>query len=185
MDEVPTPSVAISSRAALIFNFCAVCAAALAALLPIGILAYWLLATSAGIAQAAGVPQFVVGDPDVAKRLGAALLTLPAFLPLSWGLLRLQVCFTAFGHGRPFSTSGIRGLRDFAVGAGMAAVGKILSTALLSTYLSWSQPPGQRLLVINIGSDTLLLIIFAAVITAVSWAMGKAATIAEEHSQFV
>ena len=184
-DDTPASHIAISTRTALVFNSLAIVAASLAALLPVGILAYWLLAKSIGIAQSSGLPQSIVGSPDLSQRLYATVLSLPACLPLSWGLLRLRVCFTEFGRGLPFSRAGIAGLRDFAVGTGLSAVGKIVSTALLSAFLSWSQPAGQRLLVINVGSDTLLLVVFAAVITAVSWAMSQAAAIAEENSQFV
>lgn len=115
-----------------------------------------------------------------AVAIGTAMMHL---LPMSWGLLRLRVCLERFTLGRPFAADGIAGLRDFALGTGMSALMKPIAGALFKLAMSWNS--GQKQIAIEISSDVMILALFAAVIAALSWAMRKAALLAEENSQFV
>lgn len=145
-------------------------AALLAAALPIGIVFYWLSTPPAGLA---GVPLFM-----------GMVISLIGVAPLSWGLLRLRRCFGEFGAGRLFSAAGISGLRDFAIGTAISAALRPVATALLSVLISAGQP-GPHSLVLELSSDTVILGLFAATIATLSWAMQKAAALAEENNRFV
>lgn len=183
-DFAATAKVAVSTRTATLFNALAIAAAALAALLPVALAAYWISVSAEQAGAAMGLSAGSV-QLDLATRGGALLLSLLAVAPLSWGLMRARTCFGEFAKGRPFSAKGIAGLRDFAVGMGLSVLTRPLSYTLLSILLSWQAPAGMRQLAIQLDSDTLILALFAAVVASLAWAMQKAAIIAEEHSQFV
>lgn len=181
----PGFSVPIAARTALLFNAAGTGAAALAALLPLGVALYWGLADQNDILRQVALAPELLGEFDPLQRLIAAVVTLLAVLPLSWGLMRLGVCFRAFAKGHPFAPRGIAGLRDFAVGMGVAALAKPVGYTLMVLLLTWNAGPGKRQLAIALNSDMLLMALFAATIAALAWAMEKAAIVAEENSQFV
>lgn len=149
-----------------IFSALSLIAAGLAALLPIGIAFYWI-ATPPGGPLITGLAVSLVG-----------------VMPLSWGLLRLRRCFGEFGAGRLFSAAGISGLRDFAIGTAISAALRPVVTATLSVLISAGQP-GPHQLVVELSSDTVILLLFAATIATLAWAMQKAAALAEENNRFV
>jgi len=178
-------SVPIAARTALLFNTAATAAAALAALLPLGVALYWVLADQADILRQIAIMPDSIGAFDPVQRLIAALISVLTVLPLSWGLMRLRVCFGEFAQGRPFAPRGIAGLRDFAGGMAVAALAKPAGYTLLMLALTWNAGPGKRQLALSLNSDMLLMALFAATIAALAWAMEKAAIVADENSQFV
>jgi hypothetical protein len=178
-------SIPVAARTALLFNTLAVSAAALAALLPLGVALYWLLVPQGDVPGVMGFAPEVLGELDPLRRMLVVAVSLATVAPLAWGLLRLRVCFIAFARGRPFAAHGIAGLRDFAIGVAIAAVAKPIGFTLVTLLLSWTAPAGMRQLAIQIDSDTLIMALFAATIASLGWAMEKAAAIAEENSQFV
>ncbi|MEO5807065.1 DUF2975 domain-containing protein [Devosia sp.] len=180
-----TQTVAVDGRTALMFNSLAVGSVALAALLPLGVVAYWGVVEAGGAGQTMGFTPQLLPHLDLGMRLGAIGISLLAVAPLCWGLLRLRSCFSQFAQGRPFAARGIGGLRDFAAGMAVSVLAKPISFTLLTLLLSRNAPAGQRQLAIRLDSDTLVMALFAATIASLAWAMQKAAAIAEENSQFV
>lgn len=178
-------SIPVAARTALVFNMLAVAAAAIAALLPLAVVLYWSMVDPSELAQPSGLAPEILAEFGASQRAGAALITALTVLPLSWGLVRLRVCFIEFAKGRPFAARGIAGLRDFATGAALAALAKLIGFTLLTLVLSWNAPPGMRRLAIQIDSDMLIMVLFAATVASLGWAMEKAAAIAEENSQFI
>lgn len=178
-------SIPVASRTARLFNVLALAAVVIAALLPLAIVLYWLLVDQAEIVRLNGFGPGVLAEFGALQRLGAAAITVATVLPLSWGLVRLRVCFTEFAQGRPFAAKGIAGLRDFATGMALAAVTKLVGFTLLTLVLTWNAPPGMRQLAIQFNSDMLIMALFAATVASLGWAMEKAAAVAEENSQFV
>lgn len=177
--------IPVAARAARIFSMLAIAAVAVAALLPLAVVAYWTLVDGAEVARLGNLTPELLGAFGMPQRLGAALITVLTVLPLAWGLLRLRVCFIEFAQGRPFAARGIAGLRDFATGMVLAAIAKLIGFTLLTLVLTWNAPPGMRQLAIQINSDMLIMVLFAATVASLAWAMERAAAIAEENSQFV
>ena len=158
---------------------------ALAMILPVAVVGFWLLAPLETLATAAPLPAAVFDKLDLAGRAGAAVIGAIPLAVLVWALLRVRQTFIAFAAGRIFSSEAIAGLRDFAIGVGVSALAKPLVTMLLSLYLTWGQPQGQRQLVVMLGSDTLLFVLFAAIFLSATWIMRQAAAVAEENRQFI
>ncbi len=158
----------VDRRTVLKMNAVAVAAVAIAALLPIAVATYLLTVDASTVAHALRLPEGSIEDLSAGTRFIAILLSLPAVAPLSWGLLRVRVCFIGFAKGVPFAAPGIAALRDFALGMGLAAVGKPVSTTLLSPLLSWGAPAGKRQIVFTLDSDVLILALFTAIIGALA-----------------
>lgn len=178
-------SVVVTTRMQFVFNGLAITAVTLAALLPLLAATYWLTVSPEEAARLVAIPLGVPANFDMGMRLAALLTGLLQLLPLSWALMRLRRCLSAFARGRLFTSEGIAGLRDFAIGTATSALLNPVSAMLLGLVLSWNAGPGRRQLVLQVGSDMLILALFAAVIATLTWAMGKAAAVAEENSQFV
>ena len=178
-------SIPVASGTARLFNLLALAAVVIAAVLPLAVVLYWSLVDQSEIVRLNGFGPGVLAEFGALQRLGAAAITVATVLPLSWSMVRLRVCFIEFAQGRPFSARGIAGLRDFATGMAIAAFAKLVGFTLLTLVLTWNAPPGMRQLAIQFNSDMLIMMLFAATVAALGWAMEKAAAIAEENSQFI
>lgn len=178
-------SIPIAVRTARVFTLLALAATIVATALPLVVLLYWLMVDQQEVLRSTGFRPEVLGELSLGQRLGAGIITALTVAPLSWGLLRLRVCFSEFAQGRPFAARGIAGLRDFATGMGLAVLAKLVGFTLLMLLLSWNAPAGMRQLAIQINSDMLIMLLFAATVASLGWAMEKAAAVAEENSLFV
>ena len=178
-------AIAVAPRMALLFHGLGVAAVALATLLPLASAGYWLFISPDEVRHMMDLGPEVVPDIIMIQRAGAALIALLTTSPLAWGLARLRLCLSCFSRGRPFAAEGIRGLRDFALGAMLASLAQFFSHPAMSLVLTATAAPGHKQISLSISSDMLLLTMFAGVIAALVWAMEKAAAIAEENSQFI
>ncbi|PXA97542.1 hypothetical protein DMC47_13380 [Nostoc sp. 3335mG] len=178
-------TIEVAPRMVLLLNGLGLASVTLATLLPVGAVLYWLTVDATEVRGFVGLAPDVLPDIGMGQRIGAALVMLVATLPMAWGLTRLRTCLAGFAAGRPFAASGIRGLRDFALGGTLAAVTQLISHTALGLVLTWTAAPGHRQLVVRIDSEFLLLAMFAGIVAALAWAMEKAAAIAQENSQFI
>ena len=179
------PPMAVPRRMTLLLNGLAVAAAPAATLLPFISVVSWLSIGTQDAADMAGLPLASLPDITMVQRLMASLVALMVSLPMAWGLVRLRACLVSLAAGRPFTPSGIAGLRDFALGGMLAALAKLIGHTAMALVLTWNAAPGQRQLVLRVDSDMLLLAMFAGTVAALAWAMEQAAILAEENSQFV
>jgi hypothetical protein len=118
----------------------------------------------------------------------SGLATLVGMLPVgavAYGLFRARLCFLGFMRGETFSLGTVRHLRGFAVGMFAAAVAGLLSSALISVLLTLGAPPGKRALSLGIGSNDLLMLLFAGIVWQIARVMTQAAELADEHAQIV
>jgi hypothetical protein len=115
---------------------------------------------------------------------GAAITAVPVGVML-FGLWQARALFADFAHGRVFTLSSARRLRDFAACVlAQAVLGPISSTALLLAF-TLSNPPGSRQLGIALSVNDYLALIVGGVLLAVAWVMVEATRIADEHASFV
>lgn len=167
------------------FALLAMACGAAAALLPLGYLGFWLAAPVESLATSSPLGPQAFASFGLSDRLGAAAIGAVPLALLIWGLLRVRHTFLAFARGTMFASNAIAGLRDFAIGVGGSAVLKPLVTLVLGLYLTRNAPDGQHQLVLMLGSDTVLFVLFAATFLATTIAMRQAALLAEENRQFV
>lgn len=160
----------------------------LALLLPLGVVVQGLDQSPAALLLKAGL--------DVAR--GADLLSTRdglrwglwamAMLPvacLSFALWQAGLCFARFARAEYLSTQVVVHLRRFTAGLLAAGLlGLTLPTAL-SLLLSTAAPPGQRSLVVSVGSQEVLFLLLAALLWQMASVIARAVAIDEENRQFV
>jgi len=156
-----------------------------AALLPVLMAAYWWLTPAEVLFRQAGLalaPPAALGLPI---RLGGFALAMIPLAALALGLISARRCFASFAAGRIFSAEAARALRGFALGVGASALLKPLAGAALSLLLGAASPGETRSLVLSVGSETLLTLLFAAMVAIIASVLAEAAEIAAENEQFV
>ena len=77
------------------------------------------------------------------------------------------------------------GLRKFALGLLASALLQPFSAAALSVLLSSDAPAGQHRLTLGFGSDTMLALLAAGIVSVVAWVLAEASALAEENAQFI
>lgn len=153
--------------------------------LPVFAAGYWLLASAGTLTAAAGLP--LAGDdpwPPWARATGLVITAAP-LAALIWAILGARRCFREMAAGRLVSPAMTRGLKAMAGGMALAALLRPLAGIAASALASWSQPPGARSISLNLSSDLLVLLVFAAAVWVVAHAMDRAAAVADDHARFV
>ena len=116
--------------------------------------------------------------------LGFIISMAPVAL-LMWGLLHLRALFELFRKAVFFSEANARLLHKFAMMLFFSTLASPIARALVSVALTINNPPGQRAVVVNIGSGDLNSLFVAAVFLAVAWVMREAHTLSQENAEFV
>ena len=148
--------------------------------------AFWLNPTWIAVAgpAAAGLMGAPVTIDARAQWLGA-VGSLPGMGLGLWTLWQLWRLFGEYGAGRVFGQESQHRLRLMARGLlGLALLGPV-QRALMALALTWGNPPGQRMLVINLGWHDYLGVLTAAVLLAVATVMGEASRLADENDSFI
>jgi hypothetical protein len=106
-----------------------------------------------------------------------------ALLPvacLSFALWQAGLCFARFARADYLSIPVVALLRRFTAGL----LGLVLPTAM-SALLSTATPSGQRSLVVSVGSQEVLFLLFAALLWQIASVIARAVAIDEENRQFI
>jgi len=154
------------------------------ALLALGLGLYWFGVEASRIAAQAGLPAGAVSG-DWATRTGGFVLSGLPLLALGWGLAQVRRSFLAVASGQTFSPALVRGLRNFSASLFVSAAIKPVADALLSLFLTRTAGQGERMLALNIGSDTLLILLFAGILWAITWILAEAVDLADDLAQIV
>lgn len=150
------------------------------------------------------LPAMIVLDPDSAslasmrEQLGMhwRIETAPqrwralcvSLLPTLVGwytLWRLWQLCGRYASGNVFGAATVRVLGQFARGLLAFAISGIATRTLMGLALTWDFSPGQRMLVVGIGSNDYVLLLFGVVLVAITQVMQQAARIAEDNAQIV
>ena len=176
-----------SSRRRRIRRFSSIVAAICIILMvtaPMVVFLMGLLLPAEDLARSVGV-SLATSESAESGRLVFATIMLVATLPLSFGLIRLATCFRGFAVDALFAASTIAGLRDFAAAILFWTLTQPLFRMLGGLVLTWGAPSGERQLAVQLGSDTILLGMFALSVLIVSWVLTEASALSEENAQFV
>ena len=125
-------------------------------------------------------------DPMPAASLvaGFAISMLPAGVTL-FALARLRRLFGLYAEGVIFGVENSRCLRHFALAVIGLALLHPFAVALLSVALTWSNPPGQRMLTLEFGSTQFGVVFVGAVFLVIAWIMELGRELAEDQAQIV
>lgn len=156
-----------------------------AALLAAAMLFYWLMTPAGSLLARAGLDGVGLSEPGYGLRTSGFLISMLPLGALIAGLVFARRCFDAFARGEVFSGETVGWLRAFAIAVVASAMLKPVAGAALSLLLSWGVRAAHMSLVLSIGSDTLLALIFAGTVAVMAWVMSEAIAIADENAQFV
>ena len=154
-------------------------------LLVVAMLFYWAMTPPRTLLGQAGIPNASATEIDIFVRLLAFGISMVPLGTLIYGLLSARRCFDAFATGQIFSREPIGRLKAFSIAVAASAILKPVAGAALSVLLSFSNVAGAKTLALNIGSETLIALIFAGTVAVIAWVMTEALEIADEHKQFV
>jgi len=118
----------------------------------------------------------------------SGLAMLVGMLPVcgvAYGLLRARLCFLGFVRGQTFSLGTVRHLRGLAAGLFASAAAGLLSPPLISVLLTLGAPAGKRALSVGVGSNEVLMLLFAGIVWQIAHVMTQAVELADEHAQIV
>lgn len=101
------------------------CFVALAVLLTLGLLFYWLTASAGSVAADANIPQAWLSGLGLGRRLAGFAISFVPLACLVFALMAARRAFQAFATGDFFGQNAIRNLRYFGLG--------LLASALLET----------------------------------------------------
>jgi hypothetical protein len=153
--------------------------------LPAFAVGYWIAVPAETLTAAAGSPP-TAGDvwPPWARATGLVITAVP-MAALIWAILGARRCFREMASGRLVSPAMTRGLKSMAAGMALSALLRPLAGVAASALASWAQPPGARSVSLNVSSDLLVLLVFAAAVWVVAHAIDRAAAVADDHARFV
>jgi hypothetical protein len=154
-------------------------------LLVAAMIAYWVATPAHLLYGQAGLAGRTLAEAGWSIRILACGISMVPLAVMIYGLVNARSCFAAFAAGDIFSVEAIKHLRAFAIAVAISALLKPFAGAALSILLSWNEAAGRKTLVLNVGSDTLLALIFAGTVAVIAWVMTEAIAIAEENKQFV
>jgi Protein of unknown function (DUF2975) len=175
-----------AKRIARISSVLAMSCSLLMLVLPIAVLAYWVLADGAELAMRANLPSGAVQGPLLLwQRLGGALITEIPLALLLIGLWQARKCFKLFAAGQVFTAHAVLCLRRFAGWVVISVLAGIVATAAISALLTLNNPPGMRHLAIGVGSDQIFTMFFAGMVWLMAAVIGQGHALAEENASLV
>lgn len=121
-------------------------------------------------------------DLSMSQRLLGYLTDLPALAAGSYVFFTLAGICRRYGNGELFSTAVARAYRRFALGMLAWAGLKVLSQTLLVLALTLDHPPGQRLLSIGIGSDSLAMVLVGLAVHLLGQVMEEGRRLQEDNA---
>lgn len=146
---------------------------------------YWAITPTRVLFSQAGIANSLATEIDLPVRGLAFVFSMIPLGALLYGLLQARRCFNAFAVGEIFVRESTRHLGAFAVAVAVSALLKPFAGAALSVLLSASSSTGAKTLVLNIGSDTLIALIFSGTVAIIAWVMTEASAVSDENKQFV
>jgi uncharacterized membrane protein YidH (DUF202 family) len=156
---------------------------ALGLALPVMLVWVWLQKPGYMIAQLTG--HFPTTTPSLIENWAAILLCLVPVLVLCRGLWATWQCFQRFAKGNYLSSHTVTALCS--LGGCMAVAGTLglIVPTLLGLLISRNAAEGEHLLIISIGSSTLLQILFGGLVWVIGKIMALAVQISEDYAQIV
>ena len=116
--------------------------------------------------------------------LGFAISLIPTGFAV-WAILLLRRLFRCY-MGREVLTAHCATLiKKSGLALLIMAILRIVLQPIVTALMSWSAPPGERVLSLGIGTQDINFFFVAGLLVVIGWAMSEAAGAAEENKAFV
>ncbi len=131
--------------------------------------------------------------PDVAQaatigfgpHIGTLLASLLPLAAMTFILWHIRHLFTLFSKGEVFSHRPPHHIHRIGWGLIALAGAKFLSHTLAILFLSLGNPPGEKILTIEVSGFDLHIVMFGAMMITLGWVQGAAAALQAENRQFI
>lgn len=186
MNPDEQPRTAAAQRIARRSRDLARLATVLVPLVPVGVAWVWIRFEQ--FAPVLTATAGVVADPARVTPLvrfgGFGLNMVPGAIAM-YGFWRLRRLFGLFAAGQYFSAEAIRCVRGFGLAALAYGVAAPVARLLITLLVTFSNPPGERLLLIRISSDDLAILFLGGAFYVIAWVWTRAKEISDENAQIV
>ena len=116
---------------------------------------------------------------------GAIALSSVPLLILTKGLMALRSLFLAYGKGEYFSPESAELLGKVGKSVSLWVLSSLLLTPVMSIWITWLRPAGERLLTIAFDPSHLVALFLSASLMIIARSLYKACSLARENQQFV
>lgn len=123
--------------------------------------------------------------PGLVGAAGLALAMVIGIGPGIWALLSLSALFRRYAAGDMLSADTALRLRQLGRALLAAAIGGVLAPTVAALAMTWGNAEGERTLILSLGSETYLLVLFAGLTTIIGWATAEGARLQDENRSFV
>jgi len=106
----------------------------------------------------------------------AALVAAPGLVALA----TMAGLFGAFARGEVFTDFAARAIRRVGLMLVVGAVLKVVAGAARSVVVTYTNPPGERMLAVSVGSEEALLVLLGGLLVVIGQAMAEAARMERE-----
>lgn len=132
-------------------------------------------------------PGLIEPDADLTTWQRAAIwgLGLGVATPGLVALSSMAGLFDAFARGEVFTAYAARAIRRIGLMLGLGAILTIVAGAVRSVVVTVTNPPGERMLAISLGSQEMLLILLGGLLVVIGQAMAEAARMDAEMKAII
>lgn len=156
-------------------------------LLPVGYLMRWFNVIEAHEVMGVHGSNTFIHSPETStfKRLVGFALSMVPQTALLYGLFRLRQLFMSIDARHVFGERAADHMRGFARALLAFAVLDFVMTAPLSAWVTWDNPPGERMIQISVGEGALQTYFLIALFFALTRVMAEGIRLARENAEFV
>jgi Protein of unknown function (DUF2975) len=147
---------------------------------------YWLMPESAEYTarRMATLPSGQISLSLNIRLLGLLLSSIQVLL-LVYALLAVSKVFRAFANNEWFVPQIGEHLHKFGWALALYGATSPLVRTLMALLITWNNPPGQQMLLINFSGDDFVIALVGVLILLLGYAMREAARIADENDQII
>lgn len=154
-------------------------------LVPLANLAFWIGFNwlPAGFLQ--HLPVAPTGPLPMPVLAAGFLVSLLPLAVVVFGLLSLRTLFVLYENGIIFAGENVRCFRRLGYAFIAWVFATILHTPLLSIVLTATNPPGEKALVLQVGSPHLTTLITGGIVLLIAWVMDEGRKLEDEQAHTV
>ncbi len=119
------------------------------------------------------------------KSMAVVLLGAVGLGPVLYALTRMRDLFARYRRGEILSPACARAIRRTGVALSLLAVWQTVALPLQILVLTFDNPPGEKQLVLQLGSEALWLLMAGSLLVIIGWVMAEAARVAEDNAGFI
>lgn len=156
----------------------------LMAALPAAMVLFWVFVNQVDPTMR-NLPVIWQGNLPAESRVLGLLASAPPMAVVFYALVVLRRLFTLYAQGSVFRAENVACFRrlGWVIVAWVAA--EFLCTPLMSVTLTWHLGQGNRLGIIQLGSDHIITLFAGLAVLTISWVMDEGRKISEEQELFV